>query len=46
MGTKREWERKEKEWETEHGWERIVGSVINLTVRQVSKSLEKDNPRS
>ncbi len=30
-------ERKEKEWETEHGWERAVASVMNLSTGKVSQ---------
>jgi len=37
-----EWERADKEWEADGGWESVVASAINLTVGQVFvRALEK-----
>jgi hypothetical protein len=44
VGRKREWEREERVWETVCCCKRVLASVINLIVGQISRILEIDNP--
>ncbi len=43
-GRKREWEREERVWETVCCCKRVLASVINLIIGQISRNLEMDNP--
>ncbi len=43
-GRKREWEREERVWEMVCCCKRVLVSVINLIIGQISRSLEIDNP--